>query len=164
MTVLINTDDLAHLTSALMKMDEILKVVHRANLMNKSYPQEVREDIEEHSCREATGNAMSSLLSMAGNEVRVELIRSLNEIRNFILRVEGCDEVLPVDEDELKIIGEMFMFIQTMGKKSSRQLLSFLQASNDNEWGALLLVKGKESTEARHRMRLSDSIKDHFDL
>lgn len=164
MTVLINTDDIAHLTKVLSQVDEFIKVVRRANEMYKSYPKDVRDDIEEHACPKSAGNAMSSVLSMAGQDIRLDLMRALNEIKNFILKIEGFDENMPVDSDELKIIGEMFQFAQTMGRKSERQLLGFLQAANDDEWGALLLVKGKDGTEARHRLRLSETIRDHFDL
>lgn len=139
------------------------EIVDRADKIFSGYPREYRENIEDSGIKEFRWT-LSNKIAQMHPSIRVDLRKLLNELQLYISEEEGGNRIDLLDETDTEIIAEMVAFVQKVGRRSSRQLLNFLQAANDGERAYLLIEAHSRQSEIRHRYSVSQAVKNEFEI
>lgn len=168
----IDVDKLAHEAYIFNRIDTVLETFDLGERIYKSLPLSVRKGIDEDETSEdGISQRIAFLFSQMNPDARNRLRDFFHDIKQLITclvdgeeisHTYGRDEVL--NENDKRLIANTVVFAQSIGPKSVRQLVNFLEATNNDEWGYVIIkAKGRDS-EVRHRYAIPEAVADHFDL
>jgi hypothetical protein len=157
-------------------LDKFIDVMDEADRIFAGLPKETREELECRECGQDTNLSVRAKAQLAmsfaqlGPDVRTNVRTMLEQVRQYVCNWTG--EESPEDGDlyglldtnDMKVIEEMIGFVQKVGTKSVRHLLTFLESSNEGEPSFLLIQAANRQSEIRHRYDVSPVVKDQFGL
>lgn len=163
---------LAHEAYVFKKIDSILEMLELSDRIFKSLPMTVRKGIEEGGVtEEEIQQRIAFVFAQFNPEVRNSMQDFLYDVKQVITCLVDGEEIShtygreeALNENDKTLIASMVTFAQSVGPKSVRQLLNFLEATNNDEWGYMLIKSKGRDSEVRHRYSLSPVVEEFFDL
>lgn len=168
----IDVEKLAHEAYIFRKIDAVLEMLDLSERIYKSLPLSVRTGIENNdSVENEVAQRIAFVFSQFNPQVRSDMHDFFADIKQVITCLVDGEEISHtygredvLNDNDKQLIENMVVFAQFVGSKSVRQLLNFLEACNNDEWGYLLIKAKGRSSEVRHRYSIPDTVSEHFDL
>jgi hypothetical protein len=164
----------AYIVGHLKKLSD---VVEEADRIYAGFPKELKEQLSCDECghdlhldRKAKGK-LAVTMAQLSPDVRSRVSCMLQEVTGYINGWLNDEEPSAdgelfgmLDKRDMAMIEEMLAFIQKVGGKSTRHLLSFFTSANEGEHGYLIIEAKGSKAEIRQRYSVSDESLREFGL
>lgn len=157
----------AYILSHIKKM---LEIIDEAETIYASFPRTLKDQISCDTCGEdedLQGRAKGEIalaIAQLSPQVRQQVRRMMEETQLFASNPSETHFYGMLDEQDVMLIEEMVVFVQKVGRRSSRQLLSFLRGASEGERGYLLIESHGRQSEIRHAHYMTAVARAEFDL
>jgi hypothetical protein len=172
---LVDISGIARSAYVLAHVKKFLEIIDEADSVYAGFPKVLKEQLQCETCghddnlnARAKGKLALAFAQLAPS-VRDSVRAMLEETKNYI--GVWMDEDCPdnslygmLDKNDIAVVEEMIGFIQKVGSRSTRHLLTFLQSVNEGEY-SYLLIRGKgRDSEVVQRHRLGPAARAEFDI
>ena len=170
---LADLSDVVRASYIMAHLSKLKDVITEADTIAANFPKVLREQLECESCSHDT-----TLNTMAKGKLALAFAQLSPDIRHAVrVMLEETEQYVGVwmeddttlygqlDTNDVAVVEEMVAFVQKIGSRSTRNLLNFLRAVNNDDEQAYLLMKGHgRSSEVRMRHRVSPETLTEFEI
>lgn len=158
-------------------LQKLLDVLDEADKIHAGFPKELKEQLACETCGHDTNlsarakGKLSLAFAQLGPDVRNTVREMMEQSCQYVGVWTGDSDDMDdlslfgmLDENDMKVIEEMIGFVQKVGSKSVRHLLTFLESANEGEHSYLLIEAHNRQSEIRHRYNVTQESLDEFGL
>lgn len=158
-------------------LKKFIDIIDEADSIYANFPKVLKEQLGCDNCgHDVNLNArakgkLALAFAQVGPDVRGAVKVMLEETQQYVgVWMPGSDDTPDgslygmMDDNDIAVIEEMVAFVQKVGSRSTRHLLNFLRAINDDEHAFMLIKGAGRQSEVRMRHGVNDQTLSDFEL